>query len=57
MVAAPPALRRWMGRDRSSGNTVTSFMHRPALWAGIGQVHIATYDNTVYAFGFAIERY
>ena len=40
----------------SSGSTMTSFVHGPALWAGIGQVHVATYDGTVYAFGFAMER-
>jgi hypothetical protein len=27
------------------------------LWLGAGQIYIATSDNTVYAFGFAEERY
>ena len=40
----------------TSGRTITSPALRPALWAGIGQVHVATRDNIVYAFGFAMER-
>jgi outer membrane protein assembly factor BamB len=40
----------------NSGNTIASVMHAPAIWAGIGQIHVATYDDTVYAFGFAMER-
>ena len=52
------ALDAATGRELwSSGNTIASFVHGPALWAGIGQVHVATYDNTVYAFGFAMERH
>lgn len=52
------ALDAATGRELwSSGNTITSFAHGPALWPGIGQVHVAAYDNTVYAFGFAMERY
>jgi hypothetical protein len=41
----------------SSGKTVTSFDAGTPLWVGAGQVYLATYDNTVYAFGFAEERY
>ena len=52
------ALDAATGRELwSSGNAMTSFVHGPAIWPGIGQVHVATFDNTVYAFGFAIERY
>jgi|SoiMethySBSTD1v2_1073268.scaffolds.fasta_scaffold03741_6 hypothetical protein len=52
------ALDAGTGRELwSSGSTITSFVHGPAVWPGIGQVHVAAYDNTVYAFGFPIERY
>jgi outer membrane protein assembly factor BamB len=52
------ALDAGTGRELwSSGSTITSFVHGPALWPGIGQVHVAAFDNTVYAFGFPIERY
>jgi outer membrane protein assembly factor BamB len=52
------ALDAATGRELwTSGTTIASFAHRPALWPGIGQVHVATYDNTVYAFGFPLERY
>jgi outer membrane protein assembly factor BamB len=52
------ALDAGTGRELwSSGTTITSFVHGPAVWPGIGQIHVATYDNTVYAFGFPIERY
>src|SRR5262249_14197878 len=40
----------------TSGGAITSAVRRPALWAGIGQLHVATSDNSVYAFGFAMER-
>jgi hypothetical protein len=52
------ALDAITGRELwSSGSTITSFVHGPAVWPGIGQVHVATFDNTVYAFGFPLERY
>ena len=38
----------------SSGKAVTSFVHSGGLWAGGGQVYLSTYDNTVYAFGYAM---
>ena len=41
----------------SSGKTLTSFVAGTPLWTGSGQTYIATYDNTVYAFGFSEERY
>jgi outer membrane protein assembly factor BamB len=41
----------------SSGKTITSFVAGTPVWASVGQAYIATYDNTVYAFGFAMERY
>jgi outer membrane protein assembly factor BamB len=51
------ALDAASGRELwTSGRTITSPARRPALWAGIGQVHVATSDNAVYAFGFAMER-
>jgi len=52
------ALDATTGRELwSSGSAITSFVHGPAVWPGIGQVHVATFDNTVYAFGFPLERY
>ena len=58
MPAVLYALDATTGRELwSSGNTITSFVHGPAVWPGIGQVHVATFDNTVYAFGFPLERY
>jgi outer membrane protein assembly factor BamB len=52
------ALDAATGRELwNSGSTITSFVHGPAVWPGIGQIHVAAYDNTVYAFGFPIERY
>jgi outer membrane protein assembly factor BamB len=41
----------------SSGKTITSPAAVVPLWLGAGQIYIATSDNTVYAFGFAEERY
>lgn len=41
----------------SSGKAVTSFVHSGGLWAGGGQVYLSTYDNTVYAFGYAMGRH
>ena len=40
----------------SSGKTITSFVAGTGLWATAGQAYIATYDSTVYAFGFAMDR-
>src|SRR4030095_6397776 len=58
MPAVLYALDATSGRERwSGGNTITSFVHGPAVWPGIGQVHVATFDSTVYAFGFPLERY
>jgi outer membrane protein assembly factor BamB len=52
------ALDGTTGRELwTSGNAMTSFVHGQALWASIGQVHLGTYDNTVYAFGFSLERH
>jgi outer membrane protein assembly factor BamB len=56
--AALYALDAATGRELwTSGSTIASFAHRSALWPGIGQIHVATYDNAVYAFGFPLERY
>jgi outer membrane protein assembly factor BamB len=52
------ALDGTTGRELwTSGNAIASFVHGQALWASIGQVHLGTYDNTVYAFGFSLERH
>lgn len=40
----------------SSGKTIKSFIASTPLWATSGQSYVATYDNTVYAFGFAMDR-
>ncbi len=40
----------------SSGATITSFANA-GLWTSLGQTYVATYDGTVYAFGFPMERY
>ena len=41
----------------NSGKTITSFVHSGDLWAGDGQVYLSTWDNTVYAFGYAMGRH
>jgi outer membrane protein assembly factor BamB len=41
----------------SSGKTITSFVHSAGLWSSDGQVYVATYNSTVYAFGFAMDRH
>lgn len=41
----------------NSANAMTSFMHSGGLWSSGGQVYVPTYDGTVYAFGFAMERH
>jgi outer membrane protein assembly factor BamB len=40
----------------TSGTTITSFVHSGGLSGGAGQVYVGTFDNTFYAFGFAIEK-
>jgi outer membrane protein assembly factor BamB len=40
----------------NSGKTIASFMPGRSLWSGAGQVYVGTFDGTVYAFGFAMER-
>jgi len=40
----------------NSGKTMTSYMPPANLWASNSQVHAGTYDGTVYAFGFTLER-
>jgi outer membrane protein assembly factor BamB len=41
----------------SSGRTIPETVSGSALWPGIGQIHVATSDSAVYAFGFPLERY
>jgi hypothetical protein len=41
----------------SSGRTIPESVSASALWPGIGQIHVATSDSAVYAFGFSLERY
>jgi outer membrane protein assembly factor BamB len=40
----------------NSGKTITSHVPPGNLWASNSQVHVGTYDGTVYAFGFVLER-
>ena len=40
----------------NSGQTMTSYVPPGNLWASNSQVHVGTYDGTVYAFGYALER-
>jgi outer membrane protein assembly factor BamB len=40
----------------NSGTTITSFVHSGGLSGGLGQVYVGTYDSTLYAFGFSIEK-
>jgi len=40
----------------NSGTTITSFVHSSGLSGGLGQVYVGTYDGTLYAFGFPIEK-
>jgi outer membrane protein assembly factor BamB len=45
------------GRDLwNSGQTIASSLTPNGLWASNSQVHAATADGTVYAFGFPLER-
>ena len=41
----------------SSGRTIPETVSASALWPGIGQIHVATSDSAVYAFGFPLERF
>jgi hypothetical protein len=41
----------------NSGKTITSLVRSAGLWAINGQVHVATSDAMVYAFGFAADRH
>ena len=41
----------------NSGKTLTSFITTGGLWTSVGQAHVATYDGTIYTFGFPLERY
>jgi len=40
----------------TSGRTITSFVPRTGFGTGNSQVSVLTYDGTVYAFGFPIEK-
>jgi outer membrane protein assembly factor BamB len=40
----------------NSGKTMVSYVPAGNLWASNSQVHAGTYDGTVYAFGFNLER-
>jgi outer membrane protein assembly factor BamB len=51
------ALDSRSGRELwTSGKTMTSYIAGASLWASNSQVHVATHDGTVYAFGFVLER-
>jgi outer membrane protein assembly factor BamB len=40
----------------TSGKTMTSFETEHSFWSANGQIYVGTYDGTIYAFGFAMER-
>ena len=40
----------------NSGTTITSFTRGAALAGGMGQIYLGTYDGTMHAFGFPMER-
>jgi outer membrane protein assembly factor BamB len=40
----------------SSGDSITSFTHFATMAVANGRVYFATYDNTLYSFGFPMER-
>jgi outer membrane protein assembly factor BamB len=40
----------------NSGTTITSYVPGRSLWSATGQVYVGTFDGSVYAFGFAMER-
>jgi outer membrane protein assembly factor BamB len=40
----------------NSGKTIASYIPGATLWASNSQVHVGTYDGTVYAFGYNLER-
>jgi len=40
----------------NSGTTITSYQPGRSFWSANGQVYVGTFDGTVYAFGFAMER-
>ena len=40
----------------SSGDSITSFTHFAGMAMANGRVYFNTYDNTLYSFGFPIER-
>jgi outer membrane protein assembly factor BamB len=49
------ALDSRSGRELwTSGKTMTSYIAGASLWASNSQVHVATHDGTVYAFGFVL---
>jgi outer membrane protein assembly factor BamB len=39
-----------------SGTTITSFVHSGGLSGGGSQIYLETWDQTIYAFGYAIEH-
>ena len=51
------ALDAQTGRELySSGDKVTSFTHFAGMALANGRVYFATYDNTLYSFGFPMEH-
>lgn len=40
----------------NSGTTITSFAHGGAISGSMGQIYLATYDGTIYTFGFPMEH-
>jgi hypothetical protein len=40
----------------SSGRTITSFVHSGGLSGGGSQLYLGTWDGTLYAFGYGLEK-
>jgi outer membrane protein assembly factor BamB len=58
--ASPAVLYALSGADGkelwNSGETIASFLPGRSFWSATGQVYVGTFDSTLYAFGFAMER-
>lgn len=59
--SSPAVLYAFNGKDGkqlwSSGKSLTSYARSNGIWSSNAQVYVATYDGTVYAFGFAMDRH
>ena len=58
--AKPAVLYAMDGTDGrelwTSGTVMSSFFAGRSFWSANGQVYVGTFDGTLYAFGFPMER-